>query len=225
MVARFWEAMDQAEVGDLVASNPENHRRMGVAPDSAWTMEIEISDVTRSILVGNPGSRYGTVYVRHPEEDGVHLMMSSLRSQVIRGVDEWRNKRLAAVDTSAVWRIEVERGATGFNLQRADTTWVLEEGAETNPNTTRALLGEMVRLDASGFHEPGDSLAALEATLTALSEAGDTLLFLEIGGGDGDRWLRVMGDSVTYKAASYRASRLLPGLEQLRRSSLPGEGE
>jgi hypothetical protein len=52
-----------------------------------------------------------------------------------------------------------------------------------------------------------------------MDQAGDTLLLLNIGSGEGDRWMRVEGDSVVYRIPSWRVSRVLPELSTLR-----GEG-
>jgi hypothetical protein len=218
-VARFWEAVGEAEVGDLVASNPANHSRLGVTTDSAWTVEVELPAESRSLLVGKGGSRYGTAFVRFPGEDAVHLLEGNLRSHVTRSLDDWRNKRVAAVDTASVWRVEVERDDGGFALERADSLWVLAGGGETDATTVRGILGEMARLDASGFYAPGDSLADLGGTVRALDHGGETLVFLEVGGGDGDRWIRAEGDSITYRLSSWRAGRLLPSAEDVE-----GEG-
>jgi hypothetical protein len=218
-VARFWEAVGQAEVGDLVASNPANHSRLGVAEDSAWTFEVELPAGSRSLLVGKGGSRYGTAYIRFPGQDAVHLLEGNVRSHLTRSLDDWRNKRVASVDTAAVWRVEVERDDGGFALERADTLWVLAGGGATNATTVRGVLGEMARLDASGFYEDSDSLPGLGGTVRALDQEGGTLLYLEVGGGDGDRWLRAEGDSIIYRLSSWRAGRLLPSAEDVE-----GEG-
>ena len=69
---RFWDALGNAEIGDLVAANPANHPRMGLASDSAWVMEVELASGPRSLLIGNPGPQYGTAFVRLPGEDQVH---------------------------------------------------------------------------------------------------------------------------------------------------------
>lgn len=218
-VARFWEALQSAEVGDLVASNPGNHARMGVSADSAWRMDLELAGGPRSILVGSPGSRFGSAFVRLPDEDQVYLLTGNLRSQVTRTLDDWRNKRVASVDTTAVWRIEVERDEGGFLLERADSLWALEDGTDASLSSVRGILGEMARLDATGFHEEGDSLPPLEATIRAVGQGGEVYLTLEIGSGEGDRWARAAGDSITYRLPSWRVSRILPDLESVR-----GEG-
>jgi hypothetical protein len=216
IVAGFWSVVGSSEVGELVASNPGNHRRMGVAADSTWTLELDVSGTIRSLIVGNPGTRYNTVFVRHPDEDGVHLLRGGLRAHVTRSLDDWRNKRLAHMDTSSVWRLEVEGPETSFVVERSDSLWALDDGVRADSASVRTLLGELTRLDAVGFYQADDSIPELGARLTALSEAGDTLLLLEIGAGEGERWARIAGDSITYRLASYRASRLLPDPDRVR---------
>lgn len=214
-VARFWEAMAAAKVGELVGSNPANHSRLGVGADSAWTFDLDLEGGPRSLLVGKGGPRYGTTYARLPDEDEVHLLEGNLRSHLTRSLDDWRNKRVATVDTSAVWRVEVDGDGSAFAVERADSLWKMDGGGEADGAKVKGILGELARLDASGFVEPSDSLATVGGTLRALDQAGDTLVFLEMGTGDGDRWARVAGDPILYRVASWRAGRLLPKLEDV----------
>jgi hypothetical protein len=218
-VARFWEGMADATVGDRVGSNPANHPRLGVSSDSAWTLQVETSEGTRSVLVGKSGSRYGTAYIRLPDENDVYLLEAGLRPLITRTLDDWRDKRVARVDTAAVQRIELNREGSNVVLERADTLWVLEDGGEADGTTVRSLLGEMARMDATGFYAPQDSLSSLGGSVRALDTAGDTLFFLEVGSGEGDRWARVEGDSIVYRIPSWRVSRILPEVAGLR-----GEG-
>jgi len=218
-VARFWEAVAAVEVGSLVGSNPANHPRLGVAADSAWTLDVETPDGARRLLVGKNGTRYGTTYVRLPDAEGVYLLGGGLRPMITRSLDEWRNKQVARVDTSAVQTVEVEREGTGWTIQRADSSWVMADGSPTNGATVRNLLGELARMDASGFYGTQDSLPPLGGSVRAMDQAGDTLLILDIGSGEGDRWVRVEGDSIVYRIPSWRVSRVLPEL-----STLQGEG-
>jgi hypothetical protein len=218
-VARFWDALAEVEVGDRVGSNPANHPRLGVAPDSAWTLEVEMPDGARTLLIGKSGTRYGTAYVRLPDEDDVYLLEGGLRPTMTRTLDDWRDKRVARVDTSAVHRIELSREGSRIALERSDTLWVLEGDGDADRATVRSLLGELARMDASGFYGAQDSLPPLAGSVRALDQAGETLIFLEMGSGEGDRWVQVEGDSIVYRIASWRAGRVLPELTDLR-----GEG-
>jgi hypothetical protein len=214
-LARFWEALDGSEVGDLVAANPANHTRLGLSGDSAWTLELEVGAGSRTLLVGGPGPRYGTAFVRLPDANEAFLLEGDLRAQVTREVDDWRNKRVATVDTSAVQAIQVEGEDGGVTLQRSDSVWTLEGGKEADPATVRGILGEMARMDASGFYAAGDSLPGQAGRVLAMDQDGAVRLDLSIGSGDTDRWVRVAGDSVTYKIPSWRAARIFPDPERL----------
>jgi hypothetical protein len=217
-VARFWDAMGEAEVGDIVSTNPANQARMGVSTDSAMTLELEMPSGARTLLVGKGGPGFGTAYVRLPDEDGTYLLRGNLRPHLTRSLDDWRNKRVATVDTTGVTRIEVAGEAGDFTVVRSDTIWVLDGGGDADLPTVRGILGEMARLDGSGFYGPTevDTLPAQGGRVTAWNEAGDTLFHAEVGSGDGDRWIRVPGDSVVYRIASWRAGRLLPEPDKAR---------
>lgn len=215
-VSRFWETMEEASLGDLVAANPANHARMGLSPDSALTLEMEGPDGAVSVLVGKNGTGFGTVYVRLPREDAVYLLRGNLRSHMTRDLEGWRNKRLARVDTSQVQRLEIEGEESRVTLTRSDSLWVLGNGATAAGPPVRSLLAELTRLDASGFLAPSDTLPDQGGALRAFSNTGDTLLDLRLGAGDGDRWARVSGDSILYRLPGWRAGRLLPDAENLR---------
>jgi hypothetical protein len=215
MVARFWATLGEAGMGDLVASNPLNHPRMGVAVDSAWTLELELPSGSRSLLVGEATSRYGSVYVRLPEQDDVYLLEANLRPHVTRSLDDWRSKRIAGLDTARIGRIEADGEGGAFTLQRGDSLWTTGDGSPADSAAAQRILAELSGLDASGFVTASDTLSASGGWLTALGMAGDTLIHVELGSGDGERWLRVRGDSITYRISSWRAGRLLPKRQDL----------
>ena len=101
-VTRFWSVVDGLEMGGLVASNPDNHGRMGVADEGASTLEIDIDGDTRALVVGDQGPRFGTSYVRVPGQDEVYVSQGDLRSHVQRALADWQNRRIVRIDTSAL---------------------------------------------------------------------------------------------------------------------------
>lgn len=216
-VARFWNDLAAAEIGGLVASNPANHARMGVSADSAARFELDLGDDTRVLFVGDQGSRYGTSYVRLPEADDVYVLDSNLRPHVVRSLANWRNKRMAAIDTSAVHRLEVRRDEDRYALVRGDTAWTFEDGGATSGGGVRNILMELRDVRAAGFLEEADSLAMLEegASVVALGAEGDTLVSVTLGVGEGDRWARVEGNPVLYSVSSFRADRMAPTQERV----------
>ncbi len=217
-VARFFQSVDEAEVDDLVATNPANHQRMGVAGDSVRTLEIDVAGETRSLLVGNTGPRFSSAYARRPGEDEVYLLEGGLRTHLTRDLTGWRNRKMVAIDTSRVSRIEVERDGEDFTLVRGDSAWTFEDGGPVAERPVQSILQELAgALVAAGFVAEGDSIGALPqgGSTVAYSEAGDVLAEVTIGSGSGERWAVAAGDSVRYRIASFRANLLVPTLESV----------
>lgn len=220
-VARFLTALSETSVRDLVARNAANHGRLGVAEGEAPTLEVEADGYTGSVLMGNGGPRYGTSYARLPGEDEVYLLEGDLQSHVRRSLDGWRSKRVTAVDTTSVRRIEVSRDDQAYAVVRGDSTWALEDGSPVDGATVRSMLTELRNLQASGFLQEGDSLLAAPATVQvrALAADGGPLAVLMLGGSDGDRWIRAEGNPVRYRVPSYQVDRIAPPPDRLRPTS------
>lgn len=211
-VARFFATLEGTKIGDLVSTNPANHAAMGVSADSAWTLSFDVGGKTRTLLVGKSGPSYDGAYVRLPGKDQVYLAQGNLRPNVTRALDDWRNKRIVAVDTASVHRLEIDRDGKSYALVRKDSTWTLADGEAVNQPVARDILEELSGLQAAGFMAKTDSLASRPegAHVLALSASGDTLGRVALGSGKADRWARTPGDSVTYRLAAWRVDRLVP---------------
>lgn len=220
-IGRLLAAIATTEVGDLAAANPSNHARMGVSADSAVTLELEVDGVTRTVLIGDQGSRFETAYARLPNEDEVYVLEGDLRVQLRRPLDDWRNKNIAVVDTSVVARIEIARDGDAYALVRGDSVWTLDGGGEADATQVRNVLTELSTVLAAGFLEEGDSLASLPegGSNVAYSAEGDVLSDITFGSGEGERWARAEGDSVVYRLSTFRVGRLAPTLDQIRPGS------
>jgi len=217
-VARFFQALQDAEVGDLVATNPANHERMGVSADSARTLVLQVGGSTRSLMFGDEGPRPSTIYARGLDSDEVYLVGSVLFTHVRRQLDDWRNRRMLAIDTTRVARVEVRRDQESYTLLRADTLWTFADGSAARTVQVAALMRELGGgLVAAGFVPDGDSLAAFPqgGSTVAYSAEGDVLAEVAIGGGERDRWGMVAGDSVRYRLPDFRVTSIAPTLEAL----------
>ena len=217
-ISRLLSTATATRVGDLAATNPANHERMGVSADSAVVFELEVDGVTRTLLVGKQGPRFATAYGRLPDDDQVYLLEGDLRVQLRRPLTDWRNKDIVTVDSSLVARIEIERDGDAYTLVRGDSTWTLEDGGEADPTQVRNVLSELTTVLAAGFLTEGDSLYALPpgGSNVAYSAAGDVLSEVTIGTGEGERWARAAGDSVVYRLSTFRVGRLAPTLDEIR---------
>lgn len=218
-VARFFEAAAGAEANDLVATNPANHERMGVAGDSVNTVQIEIGGETRTVLVGNTGPRVATAYARMPDEDDVYLLEGGLRAHVVRPLDDWRNRRMVSIDTSRVSRISVQRNDDRYTVVRGDSAWTFEDGSAASARGVENLLQQLGgALVAAGFAADSDSISALpeSGSTTAYSEGGDVLAEVTVGSGSGELWAMAAGDSVRYRIATFRADLIAPPLARMQ---------
>ena len=218
-VARFFQALQDAEAGGLVATNPSNHARMGVSEDSASTLELEVGGSTRALLFGDEGPRPSTIYARQAGASEVHLVEGGLRNHLQRPLDDWRNRRMLAIDTSRVARIAVQRDDDAYTLVRGDSTWTFADGSAARTAQVQSILNELAGgLVASRFVADGDSLAALPpgGSTVAFSEEGDVLAEVTVGSGTGERWATVAGDSVRYRLPSFRVDLFVPDRASIR---------
>jgi hypothetical protein len=221
-IGRLFADLATTEVGDLAATNPANHARMGVSADSASVFEIGVGADTRSILVGKQGPRIGTAYGRLPDRDEVYLIEGDLRAHVRRTRDDWRKTEILAIDSSRVARIEVERDGEAYTVVRGDSLWTFEGGAPVDALQMRNVLIELASMIASGFVAEDDSLFALPqgGANTAYASDGTVLAEVTIGSGEGERWARTAGDNVVYRLSSFRVGRIAPP----RATMDPGSG-
>ncbi len=216
-VSRFLDALSELEIGELMAANPANHARMGVTEDSAVAVDFVVGGEARTLLVGDAGRRFGTSYVRMPGQDEVHLLEGDLRSHVRRGLDQWRSRTMAAVDSAAVARIEVEKDGDAYTLVRGDSAWTFESGDSVRATTVQGILAELAGMVASGFVAEGDSIGALprSSTTRAYGTGGDLLVEVTVGAGTGERWARSSTDEYVYRVSTFRADRVAPPRENV----------
>ncbi|HUF76626.1 MAG TPA: DUF4340 domain-containing protein, partial [Longimicrobiales bacterium] len=159
---------------------------------------------------------------REPGSDQVYLVEGALWNHLQRQLDDWRNRKMLAIDTSRVVRIAVERSDDAFTLVREDSVWTFADGGAVDEPQVRSILGELAGgLVASRFVADDDSLAALPSggSTVAFSEEGDVLAEVTIGEGTAERWAMVAGDSVRYRLPSFRVDLIVPTLESVRPSS------
>jgi hypothetical protein len=211
LVASFWAAVEDAAVGDLVATNPANHERLGVAGENPRAIEFVLSGgKSTRLLVGHGGPTYPSAYVRLPDRNEVHLLRANLRTALDRSLDGWRDRTIVRVDTAAVRRIEVERDGERYTLARDTAGWTLDGGA-ANAVAVQGILGELANLQAVGFAPDSARPAEPNRRVTVLGEAGDTLATVSIGEGDGVYLLATTpGKTTVFELAAWRVDRLVP---------------
>ena len=211
-VGDLFQALHDSVKPELVAEDSSSFGRMGV--DSATGRWLRISSAGKPLLrliVGARGSEYASAYIRRPGESRVYLWRGRLAGLLDRGADEWRDKRIAAVNLDSVQAIEVERGKDRYTLRRRDKAWALEGPTTATDSGAVARLLERYRaITAAGFASPKEA----DSTRTprprrrvALRGAGGTLLVaLSFDSTSGAYVVRRTGGTATggEPAAAYR---------------------
>ena len=125
-VNELFQALHDSAPPELVAQDSSSFGRLNV--DSATGRWVRVRRGGRPLLgliVGARGSEYASAYVRRPSDSHVYLWRGRLASLADRAVDDWRDKRIAAVEPDSVALIEVERGKDRYTVQRTGKTWKL----------------------------------------------------------------------------------------------------
>lgn len=217
-VARMFTALSEIEVGSLAATNPDNHERLGVIGRETWMLEFRLrGGESRIVALGRVGTAFQTAYVRLPGSDEVYIVRGDLRGSFTRTLPDWRDKVVARVDTESIRSMEVEREGEVVVVERGDEGWTaVESGSVPDSATIANLLDELDEVRALGFTEEGSEFPAEDVRrLVATGESGDTLLSLEMAPVDAEYWVRVAGNDIVYRLASFRATRIVPELDRL----------
>jgi hypothetical protein len=223
LVRQLTEGLDTARVGRLVARSATNHARLGIADDLARRIEIgPAGDPNVTFLLGGEGT--DGRYARFPPSDEVFAVPGASVRLLTRSVEEWRNRIVAAVDTSVISRITVRRNdePAPVHLTRvigdSAAHWSLD-GATAVPGTVDALLRESANLTATGF--PSDSVAfavdfdnpvaVLEMFDSDEPGAAPALSLLFLTAPDAREFLvRRADDPLAYRISPSQAERLVP---------------
>lgn len=182
-VSELFNALPSLQVSAVATRQTENHPRYGVdSTGTEITMLGSEDEPLGQLIIGrtrarrpqSPGQsqnpmqrmqrrRGGTqvTYVRHPDRPDVYSVERALQSVTGRQVDDWRDKRIWAVDRSNIQRIDFTfPGDSSFSMRRPapeDTasavgpaTWV-SDGDTLATTESTPMLRTLATLEADGF--------------------------------------------------------------------------
>ena len=136
---------------ELVAQDSSSFRRLQV--DSAgghWLRLRRSGKVQLELVVGGRGPDFESAYLRRPGDAHVYLWHGRLGSTVDRTVDDWRDKRIAALTPDSVAAVEVVRGKERYALTRSGRTWKVN-GAAADSGAVARYLDRLKTISAAGF--------------------------------------------------------------------------
>lgn len=218
----LWRALSEAQVERLASSNPENHARMGLSLDSAWTLELtRTNGSTSTLLVGKSGPTFPSTFVRLPGQNDVVVISQDLRTPVTRALFMWRDRTVIRVDTSAVAQVVIERDGSSYTVEKADSAWTLD-GEPANRMAIVNLTQELSHFLASSFLEEIEPSEANPKRVTALDASGDTLATVLFTGEETSLQARIPGNDMVFVVSDYQVRRIAPELATLRPEANPG---
>lgn len=223
-ITDLFEGFDAARTGELVAQNASSHERMGVDSAEATRLLVEQGgDTVADLLVGKAGRQYQTVFIRLAGTDPVYLVKSQIGSFASRSVNDWRDKRIVAVDTSAVHSMSVQHGPDRYTLTRDSTRWVLDDGAQADSARAVRMLGGFSSLAATGaaFATPAQVDSAdfdrPDRSVTVLNDAGDTLAALVFDSTSSGFWTRARDGGTVYLLYKWKVDDIAPADSVIRK--------
>lgn len=221
-VSRLFEAMESARVDALVSRNPENHPAMGVTPDSARALAVEGPSGESGILyVGRRGPVSRSAYVRLGDAGEVYLLKEFRRASVTGELEEWRDKTVVRVDSSAVGSVVLRQEDERYRLARSSSGWVVD-GQPADTDSVARLLDALRETRGFAFAPDSVRVESPQRELVVTGLAGDTLVNLRLEErGEGSYHVAREGSEEVWRLGPADANRLFPS----RTSLLGGSGE
>ncbi|HEV2749222.1 MAG TPA: DUF4340 domain-containing protein [Gemmatimonadales bacterium] len=156
-VTELLQALRDTTPPELVAQDSSSFTRLQV--DSAggrWLRVRRGGRVELALIVGTRPTDYGSAYLRRAGDAHVYLWRGRLGSLVNRTLDDWRDKRIAAVAPDSIAAVDVVRGKDRYALTRAGKAWKVN-GAPADSGAVARYLDRLKTITASGFAAPQDT--------------------------------------------------------------------
>lgn len=213
---KLLDAIDENEVGNVVANNAENHGRMGLSADSTWRLEIiESESKTSTILIGNTGPTFPSVFTRVVDQDEVVLISGDLRGAVTQSLTEWRDKTIITTDTIALSSILLDYGNATYRLERSDTTWTMD-GEVVDAAAVIGITAELSNMEASGFLDESQNPSTENTRrIVAMDESGSIMNQLVLTGQGLTRHVQNPNSEIIFEIPSWKFSRIVPDIFML----------
>src|SRR5690349_4737686 len=162
-VSELLEALHDSVRPEIVAQDTSSFARLGV--DSAagrWLVVRHGGKESLTLIVGTRGRDFQSTYVRRPGDPHVYVWPKPLATFVDRSADDWRDKRIAALQPDSIVAIDVERRKDRYTLLRTGKKWTLK-GAAVDSAAVARYLDRLKTITATGFASRRD----VDSTKTA----------------------------------------------------------
>ncbi len=215
-VKALLDALERAPRGTVVAQNPKDLSRYGLADNARQVaMYGKAGDSRGSIWVGKATDNYRAVYTRSPHEAAVRLTVADLYPCLNRPF--WADRAVWRIPPQLMREIRLEDRSSRFHAIRDDSgDWRLAapEGGVLSERFAAEALPSIAYLQAGDVQFPKDPQTAFEASGSLTARAAQATLRLEWTALDEDVLLARRPDSpAVYVILKRRFDSLLASVE------------
>ena len=152
---RFWESVAQIDGAQLIATNPDNHERMGVVKDQGTIVSFYLGpSIQEQLIVGEATPDVRLCYLRRAGKDEVYGIPCPFPKLFDPDPDGWRNPIVATIPTTEVDSVTFSYPDEEFVLKISRGVWVVASGDEEQSADFFQVSGVLSALEflvASGF--------------------------------------------------------------------------
>lgn len=217
----FFQQLADSSPPDIAGESKAVHERMGL--DDAKGRVVRVYAGGKPVIelvVGERGPDYQSSYVRKPGEDRVYLRLGPFAGFVDRGVDDWREHRMANIPKDSARRIDITRHARRYSLVRKDTTWQFADGRPAEPVLTQKLLSSLSPATATGFASAEEakkiSFQRPDLRVVVIGTHNDTLIHLVADSMPNGYWVRNDSGGPIFRNGVWVADEIAPHDSTLR---------
>ncbi len=219
-LGQLFQAFLDTATPDLAAVSPSSFQRMGVDSSGGYWLQLWSGGrATLTLVIGALASEPSSGYLRRAGSDSVILWRGNLVDLARRQLNEWRDKRIAAVAPESVVAVSVT-ARRPYALRRSGTTWRFASGGPVDSGKVAGLLGMYRDFSASGFGTPAQAdsgkAPAARRTLPLTGAGGAKLLEVTIDSSKTGVWARRSGDDNVYRIDAWRLNSYVPPDTALR---------
>ena len=218
-MARFTENLGNLDFETVVSTNEERYATYGVA-EGARRINLSWNDAQKSLILGNAGPDFQSIYIRLADDPRVFLTRGRLNLPA--DLDAWRDKVLIDVPIHLVNRIAVASPETSFEVEHDGSGWQITDTADDEivPGDSASVASWVNRFSpirAIGFLDetPAADIkaeASHQVHFTVPGGSTQTIWFLEL---EDDLAATVNNSNVTYRLSKSMLESYIPSIASL----------
>lgn len=217
----FFRQLGDTARPEIASESKAVHQRMGL--DSAQGRKVRVfagGKPAIELVVGERGPDYQSSYVRKPGEDRVYLRFGPFAGFVDRGVDDWREHRMANIPKDSARRADVTRHGRRYSLVRKDGTWQFADGRPADSVLAQKLLNSLSPATATGFATAEDArkinFRQPDLRVVVIGTHNDTLIHLVGDSMPNGYWVRNDSGGPVFRNGVWIADEIAPHDSTLR---------